>query len=179
MRSTSISILDASGIEGRQIIRISGHKNESSIKSYSRNLTSAKKREISSTLSRAVGAENTEPEIIHFDDDVSDNMLMSIPDELPEINPIANDFFLLSDQVSVNSSRDVNDSSSNNEVMPLQDKIASKPAKSAVRSIVHENQPQKNEQSENVVINFSPRNTNTLMRAININNSVVNIYYQN
>ena len=81
-------------------------------------------------------------------------------------------FFFLSDQVIVNSNRDVNDSSSNDKVIPVQDKIASKPAKSAVRSFVLENQPKKNEQSENVVFNCSPRNTNTLMIAVNINNSV-------
>ena len=55
LRVTAISVLDQSGVAGRHIIRISGHKNEESLKNYSRKITNAKKRSISETISAAVG----------------------------------------------------------------------------------------------------------------------------
>lgn len=51
IRATSISVLDSAGFEARHIMQISGHKNESSIRSYSRYMPEAKTREISGVLS--------------------------------------------------------------------------------------------------------------------------------
>ena len=47
LRVTGCQLLDDAGIEGRHIIRISGHKNEGSIKNYAGKLSAAKKRNIS------------------------------------------------------------------------------------------------------------------------------------
>ena len=54
----AISVLDDAGISGRHIIRISGHKSEESLKSYSRKVSNAKKRTISNTMSHALGVQN-------------------------------------------------------------------------------------------------------------------------
>ena len=55
IRATSITLLDDSGIEARHIMRVSGHKNEASIRSYASRLNDTKKREISDCLTAAVG----------------------------------------------------------------------------------------------------------------------------
>jgi hypothetical protein len=48
-------MLDNAGFEARHIMRTSGHKSESSIRSYSYRLTDKKKREIAGTLAESAG----------------------------------------------------------------------------------------------------------------------------
>jgi integrase len=57
LRATTITLLDENGFEARHIMSLSGHKSESSIRSYSRT-DDAKKRRMSSTLSNII-TENT------------------------------------------------------------------------------------------------------------------------
>jgi hypothetical protein len=57
LRATTIPLLDENGFEARHIMSISGHKSESSIRSYSR-IDNVKKRRMSSTLSNII-KENT------------------------------------------------------------------------------------------------------------------------
>ena len=54
VRATCITMLDDSGIEGRHIMRVSGHKNEASIRSYACQLNDQKKRQISDTIANAL-----------------------------------------------------------------------------------------------------------------------------
>jgi len=56
IRATSVSALDRAGFEARHIIRATGHKSETSIKSYSRRLTESTQREMSDALSSALSA---------------------------------------------------------------------------------------------------------------------------
>ena len=51
IRATCVTTLDEAGVEARHIMRITGHKNEASIRSYSCRLSDEKKRAISSTIS--------------------------------------------------------------------------------------------------------------------------------
>ena len=83
IRSTCITVLDDAGIEARHIMRITGHKNESSIHSYSNRLSEQKKRSISNIISETVmPSTSLEPphkkravdEIEEFDDE-TDQML--------------------------------------------------------------------------------------------------------
>ena len=60
IRSTTVSVLDNNNFEARHIMRVSGHKSESSIRSYSRQLTESKTREISQTLTSACAQGSTE-----------------------------------------------------------------------------------------------------------------------
>ena len=60
IRSTAISVLDNNNFEARHIMRVSGHKSETSIRSYSRQLTECKQREISHTLTSACAQSRTE-----------------------------------------------------------------------------------------------------------------------
>jgi len=60
IRSKAVSVLDNNNVEARHIMRVSGHKSESSIRSYSRQLTESKSREISQTLTSACSQGNTE-----------------------------------------------------------------------------------------------------------------------
>ena len=48
-----MSVLDEFNFEARHIMRVSGHKSESSIRSYSRRLSEIKQKEISESLSIA------------------------------------------------------------------------------------------------------------------------------
>ena len=50
IRTTSINTMSANGLEARQIVRVSGHKNESSISNYVHDNTVAQKRKISEIL---------------------------------------------------------------------------------------------------------------------------------
>ena len=60
VRVTGLQALEDANIEGPHIIRISGHKNDCSIKHYARKLSAARKRTISSVLSSVTdcGKEN-------------------------------------------------------------------------------------------------------------------------
>ena len=60
IRSTAVSILDKNNFEARHIMRVSGHKSETSIRSYSRQLTECKRKEILHTLSSACAQSATE-----------------------------------------------------------------------------------------------------------------------
>ena len=61
LRVTGLQALEDANIEGRHIIRVSGHKSEDSIKHYARNLSAARKRNISAILSSKV-ADSTNKE---------------------------------------------------------------------------------------------------------------------
>lgn len=52
IRATAVTILDKSGFEARHIMSVSGHRSESSIRSYSKTDESTKKR-MSETLTAA------------------------------------------------------------------------------------------------------------------------------
>ena len=60
IRSTAVSVLDNNNFEARHIMRVSSHKSETSIRSYSRQLTECKQREISHTLTSACAQSTTE-----------------------------------------------------------------------------------------------------------------------
>ena len=60
IRSTVVSVLDNNNVEARHIMRVSGHKSKSSIRSYSPQLTESKSRELSQTLTSACAQGNTE-----------------------------------------------------------------------------------------------------------------------
>lgn len=62
IRATTITALDEAGFEARHIITVSGHRNEASIKSYSRDTSTTQKRKISETLSSLVPREATAPD---------------------------------------------------------------------------------------------------------------------
>ena len=54
IRATCITLLDDSGIEARHIMRVSGHRNEASIRSYASCLDDKKKTQISDCISDAI-----------------------------------------------------------------------------------------------------------------------------
>ena len=49
IRATTISALSHTGVEARHIMTVSGHRNETSVKSYVRDTTSEQKRQMSSS----------------------------------------------------------------------------------------------------------------------------------
>ena len=63
IRATSITIMDECGIASRHIMKVSGHKSETSLKSYTQNISVIKKKEISATLSRSLGQDVIESEV--------------------------------------------------------------------------------------------------------------------
>ena len=50
IRATVITVLSKNGFESREIMRVTGHKSETSLRSYDRDNTSERKRQISNTL---------------------------------------------------------------------------------------------------------------------------------
>ncbi|CAB3992280.1 hypothetical protein AC249_AIPGENE19185 [Paramuricea clavata] len=51
IRAAAVTVLDQKNFEARHIVRVSGHKSEASIRSYSRRLSEEKQRDISNSLS--------------------------------------------------------------------------------------------------------------------------------
>ena len=70
IRTTAVSLLDECNFEARHIMRVSGHKSESSIRSYSRRLSEVKRKEISHALTSA-----TSTAIVAMHEQVSENSL--------------------------------------------------------------------------------------------------------
>ena len=60
IRATAVPVLDECNFEARHIMRVSGHKSESSIRSYSRRLSEVKRKEISHALTSAFSVKNLE-----------------------------------------------------------------------------------------------------------------------
>ncbi|XP_062591459.1 uncharacterized protein LOC134252942 [Saccostrea cucullata] len=91
VRATSITVLDVAGISGRHIMKVSGHKSETSLKSYSHFISDGKKREISETLSAALGHQHTTQENV-IPETVTENLsdLASVFAEDFELNPLDN-----------------------------------------------------------------------------------------
>jgi len=58
LRATCITALDQAGFEARHIMTVSGQKSEASIRSYSRNVSDNKRRDMSFTLSTHMSATN-------------------------------------------------------------------------------------------------------------------------
>lgn len=58
IRATCITALDDNGIEARHIMNVSGHKSETSIKSYARNVSENKKHEMCAVLQKSLHTEN-------------------------------------------------------------------------------------------------------------------------
>ena len=53
LRVTSLQALDDNNVEGRHIIRVSGHKNVESVENYARKLSASRKRKISTILANS------------------------------------------------------------------------------------------------------------------------------
>ena len=77
IRSTAVSVLDNNNFEARHIMRVSGHKSETSIRSYSRQLTECKQREISHTLTSACAQSATE--IVPVSTEADQSSLTNLP----------------------------------------------------------------------------------------------------
>jgi hypothetical protein len=85
--TTCITALDIAGIGGHHIMKVSGHKSETSLKSYSHYVSDTKKREISETLSTALGqtdVKETEENLPNLDIDDIENIF----NESYEMEPV-------------------------------------------------------------------------------------------
>ena len=76
IRSTAVSLLD-NNLEVCHIMRVSGHKSETSIRSYSRQITESKQREISHTLTSACAQSTTE--IVPVSTEAGQSSLTNLP----------------------------------------------------------------------------------------------------
>lgn len=69
IRATAITALSNAGFEARQIMTISGHRNESSVRSYVQDTTSDQKRSMSASLSKLVQVKEHAEELWDEEDD--------------------------------------------------------------------------------------------------------------
>ena len=88
IRVTSLQVLEDENIEGRHIIRVSGHKNVDSVKNYARRLSTARKRNISSILSNSVST-TKKPKISNETVESSSQMVPSVDQFSDSFNDIA------------------------------------------------------------------------------------------
>ena len=78
IRATAVSLLDECNFEARHIMRVSGHKSKSTIRSYSRRLSEVKREEISHALTSACSVNNLESKrtaIVAMQEQASENSL--------------------------------------------------------------------------------------------------------
>ena len=94
VRATSITVLDTAGISGRHITKVSGHKSEGSLKSYSHHVSDAKKREISDVFSKALCSDPKKVCDNPTNDDFPDVDIFSDDFELENIDPTISDPYL-------------------------------------------------------------------------------------
>lgn len=100
LRVTSLQLLEDQNIEGRHIIRISGHKNVESIKSYARTLSTSRKRNISSILSSSIAPNDKESKSVTEPISVPPSLFNEFDDQLNKVDDniflrsIANDMLL-------------------------------------------------------------------------------------
>ena len=73
IRATAISALDRAGYEARHIMTVSGHRNEASIMSYSRDTSTDQKRQMSETISYIIPG-STENEVNVPSEDKTDHV---------------------------------------------------------------------------------------------------------
>lgn len=97
VRTTTITVLDRSGFEARHIMSVSGHKKVESIQSYSAQTPQTKKREMSDSLSSALGQDvpprkfiKTPPTACHS---VQENNQKPGPPPPPQVVPQGSDPF--------------------------------------------------------------------------------------
>ena len=90
IRATSITVLDVRKFSNRNIISVSGHKSESSLKSYTSRVSTERKHEMSTTLLDTVvpqqkqNAENHTPSHVRINNVVSEVNCNGIIDMTPE-----------------------------------------------------------------------------------------------
>ena len=91
LRVTSLQKLDDSRVEGRHIIRVSGHKNVDSVKHYARKLSAEKQRKISGILTEyqkpcSSSSRDQESEVTGVSDlsnsNISDKQLAELPSNI-------------------------------------------------------------------------------------------------
>ena len=103
IRATAVSLLDECNFEARHIMRVSGHKSETSIRSYSRHLSEVKQKEISHAVSSACSVgnlESTSLAIVVMHEQTSENSLGR--DTVPN-SPVTMQNFASHSQETVNS----------------------------------------------------------------------------
>lgn len=74
LRATAIQKMSDEGFQCRQIMMMSGHRNEASIRSYNRNCTSTQKRSLSNALSTLTGNVHTPSSSTSIENTVHRNM---------------------------------------------------------------------------------------------------------
>jgi len=90
IRATSITVLDVRKFSNRDIMSVSGHKSESSLKSYTSRVSTERKHEMSNALLDAVvpqqkqNAENHTPSHVRINNAVSEVNCNGIIDMTPE-----------------------------------------------------------------------------------------------
>ena len=92
LRATGVTTLDKQGFEARHIMKVSGHKSETSIRSYSDLVDENKKKEMSLALSSAtVGSSShikkTGVSIDHSDQE-NDNVTLTSPKMSPRLDEL-------------------------------------------------------------------------------------------
>lgn len=91
IRATCITALDQKGFEARHIMAISGHRSETSIKSYSRNVSESKKHSIFSVLSENIVPITNQQTHVHA---ANSTAASSSAPESVELLPLGNEEFI-------------------------------------------------------------------------------------
>ena len=82
LRVTGLQVLDDAQIEGRHIIRVSGHKRTESVENYARKLSAAKKRKISGILTGYCSSNSVAVECVDKNENESMSPKTSVSDKL-------------------------------------------------------------------------------------------------
>lgn len=103
IRATAITLLDEAGIPGRDIMGLSGHRSENSLRSYSRRLPEKKKKRMSGVLADSLTENVPSTENLSFDENVlsTENVPSTENDQCAENVPSAiSSLEVMSDTIS-------------------------------------------------------------------------------
>ena len=161
LRATCVTTLDKQGLEARHIMKVSGHKSETSIRSYSDLVDENKKKEMSLALSSAtVGSSShikkTGVSIDHSDQE-NDNVTLTSPKMSPRL-----------DELITNSQESALQNLLNS---PSMARLLNDPGNVAVEESEPVIGPRPHVRQQNDLA-ISSRNT-----VFNVQNSVVNVHY--
>lgn len=173
VRATSITALDNGGIEARHIMRASGHKSESSIRSYACRLSESKKREISTCLSNTLVNEQKETMVNEQKENTPSLDLSGISeDQLLDIFSDDNIFVELNENNPSTSSKPSSGETASVGTLVSSESVVAVPVTQQPLSVMSNT----NMYSANGIPPSSLKNTHYLINP-NINNSTVHFHF--
>ena len=114
IRVTSLQCLEDQNVEGRHIIRISGHKSINSVQNYARRLSASRKRNISASFASHLSETSNSQTVVQLPSNSStanETQINTSPDQVVPAATISNNSNNIVENLVEFSNEDIDDSS--------------------------------------------------------------------